>query len=167
MYLKKLAIMLMPIILCILMCKSEKVSPQMKQPVQESSPQAKQTITMKFDIPTLLTMSIKEVKAELGKPVSEFVPNKSQLQLDPNFASTVEYEKGTTNIQIDYSRSGKVLSIFISDGTVGRTEAEIMKLGNLEPKSSDYIIKVTQWINPKKAKQIGSAEIAGIAVMPR
>ncbi|GAI81511.1 unnamed protein product, partial [marine sediment metagenome] len=104
---------------------------------------------------------------KLGKPVSEFKPTATQLKLDPSFLSSVEYQKGSTNILIDYSKNGKIKMIFISDRTAGRTKEAIMKLGNLKSSSSLYKIRVQQWLNPQKARQSGNADIAGIEVTPR
>ena len=44
---------------------------------------------------------------------------------------------------------------------------EILKLGNLKLRSNEYRIRVTEWINPKYAREVSGAEIAGIEVVPR
>lgn len=118
-----------------------------------------------FDIPSLLKMSISKIKTKLGKPKNEFKPTIAQRKIDPTWLSDAEFQKGTTNIIIDYNRNGKVESIFISDNKAGRTKIEIMQLGNLQLGSKEYSIRIQKWLNPAKAK--GKSTIAGIEVKPR
>ena len=153
MKLMKTAVVLVVILLFIVGCKSK----------QEK---IVQNIEVQFDIPQLLKTNIKQVKGNLGKPESEFIPNDAQLKLDPNWLSIIEYKKGTTSIQIDYSKDGKILKIFISDEVAGRTKEEIMKLGSLASDSKEYRVRIQPWLNPEYAKKTGGAEIAGIEVMP-
>lgn len=115
-----------------------------------------------FDIPNLLKMKIGTIKTRLGKPKDEFKPTAAELAIDPNAPSTIEYQKGTTNIQIDYNKNGKVVLIFISDDKTGRTKAQIMQLGNLKPNSTEYRVRIQKWLNPAAAK--GTSTIAGIEV---
>lgn len=120
-----------------------------------------------FDIPRLLKMDISHVKKELGNPVSEFIPTEIQISLVPTILATAEYKRGTTSIQIDYSLSGEIRSIFIADETESRKEDEILLLGNLKPNSNEYSIRIQNWVNPALAKQRKAAEIAGIEVITK
>lgn len=139
-------------------CSSEKASP--KQLKVESK------IEVQFDIPNLLKMNIHQVKDNLGVPKSEFIPNEMQVSLDSSILSTIDYEKETTIIQIDYSRNGRIKTIFISDESQGRTKEDILKLGKLEIHSSEYKIRVQEWLNPEYARKLDAADIAGIEVIP-
>ena len=117
-----------------------------------------------FDVPKLLTMDISQVKKVLGEPISEFVSTEIQISMVPSMLATVEYMRGTTSIQIDYSRSGQIKAIFIADVAEGRKVDEILLLGNLDPNSTEYSLRIQDWLNPTLAKQQNAAEIAGIEV---
>jgi len=119
-----------------------------------------------FDIPKLLKMNIHQLKKNLGVPKSEFIPNEMQLSIDPNILSTLEYQNGTTTIQVDYLRNGEIKTIFISDNLKGRTKEDILKLGNLKIHSSEYKIIVKEWLNPDYARKSYKEDIAGIEVIP-
>jgi len=155
--LKAITMMILSLI-CLISCESNE-SFSMK----EKSPKS---LEVRFDIPQLLKLNITQVKERLGSPTSEFIPSAANLQVDPGMLSCLEYQNRSTSITINYSRSGKIETIFIADNTTGRKTEEILKLGNLKVAAKDYKIRVQNWINPQYAKEIGAAEIAGIEVTP-
>lgn len=125
---------------------------------------SQEQLVPKFDVPALLQMNADQIKLALGVPKSEFKPTKQQLSISPDIKSTLEYQKGTTSIQIDYSANGKVTEIFLSDSKEGRTAKEMYILGNLERTSIHYKTSIQNWLNPALAKKNRTAEIAGIRV---
>ena len=138
-------------------CSTDKKENVAKQPIQQLEPQ--------FDVPALLLMNAEQIKQVLRTPKSEFKPTTEQLAISPEIKSTLEYQKGTTSIQIDYSRNGKVEEIFISDEKEGRTAQEVYSLGNLDANSIEYKTTIQNWMNPALAKKNRTAEIAGIRVV--
>jgi len=124
----------------------------------------KQTLEPVFNIPKILTMNIQQVKNELGNPVSEFTPNKEQIKLDPLLKASLEFNKDFTSIVIDYNSNGEISGVFISDKKEGRTAKEMMVLGSVSDSSTEYSIKIVNWINPTYAKSLKAAKISGIEV---
>ena len=120
---------------------------------------------LRFDIPALLRINIMNAMKRLGQPKHHFKP--SDIQWDLGISGTIEYQKDTTNIQIDYLKSGKITKVFISDKTPGRKMTEILQLGNIDPSSSKYTVRVQPWLNAEIARQNNEAEIAGIEVIAR
>lgn len=118
----------------------------------------------KFDIPKLLKMDITKAIETLGTPTSFSVPSDQQRKLYPEMPSTAEYQFENTTIFIDYDRDKEIKKIFISDTTPGRKEEEILKIGNLKQNSSEYKIRIQNWLNPELAEKNKEVEIAGIEV---
>ena len=127
--------------------------------------QSRERLEPQFDVPALLQMNAEQIKQVLGAPKSEFKPTTEQLSISPEIKLTLEYQKGTTTIQIDYSGNGKVEVIFVSDAREGRAAQEIYSLGNLDPNSNEYKTTIQNWLNPALAKRNRTAEIAGIRVV--
>ena len=119
---------------------------------------------IKFNIPELLIMDFKQIRAKLGKPTFEFIPNELQLNIDSNILAEAKYQKGTTYITIQYSKSGKINNIFIWDTEEEKTKDEILELGNINANSKKYQIKVKNWIKAEIAKKNKEAQVAGIEV---
>ena len=157
---KKLIVMVIFSLLCVVSCS--KPEPDTKENVAE---QSQERLEPQFDVPALLQMNAEQIKQVLGAPKSEFKPTTEQLSIYPEIKSTLEYQKGTTTIQIDYSGNGKVEEIFISDAKEGRAAQKIYSLGNLDPNSNEYKTTIQNWLNPALARRNRAAEIAGIRVV--
>lgn len=112
-------------------------------------------------------MDIASVKKTLGVPIEEWTPNEYQLSLNLPITSEATYESGSTRIQIEYDRTGKINNIFIEDSTPKSTREVIMALGNLEYNNSAFSIRIVEWVNAKLAMQHNASMIAGIEVRLR
>ena len=157
----KIATILALGLLSAIACQSDKQPPNQKDVAQ--------TVEIQFDIPQLLRQNITQVREKLGEPESEWTPNELQLKLYSDRIEykqgSVDFRKGTTWIYIDYwLSSGEITSIFIQDKTEGRTKGELLILGNLDPGSNNYKLRIQGWVNPELARSHKASEIAGIEV---
>ena len=125
------------------------------------------TVQAAFDIPELITMEISQIRKVLGESYSDWKPNEYQIENYPSILATIEYRRETTSILIDYSQTGQIKNIFISDLTEGRSADEILALGNLDPNSTKYSLRFRDWGNPTYARSQKAAESAGIEVIPK
>ena len=122
-----------------------------------------QQLEPEFDVPALLEMNVEQIKKALGSPKFEFNPTAEQLSMDSRITATLEYQKGTTTLQIDHT-GGVVVEIFISDGSEGRSAKDIFRLGNLDANSNEYKTRIQNWVKPAEARRNKEAEIAGVRV---
>lgn len=136
-----------------------------KESLDDTAPSSPQLAPV-FDVPRLLKMTYAEVRSELGTPSSFFAPTAAQVEKLPQTRWTYTYNRGSTSLQIDYYRTGRVVEMFLEDNTQGRTAEQIRQLGNLRKDSKDYYTFPQPWINPTLAKKQGKAQVAGIHVLP-
>jgi len=112
-----------------------------KEQVVQEKPQPK----IVFDVPSLIRANISEVKAVLGKPVSEY---------DFSGITTATYQKDGYELQIDYLTStGAVAEIFLAKNINSRDV--LLSAGNLDENSTLYSVKLQPSLRPDIAQYTG------------
>ena len=123
----------------------------------------------RFNVPILLKMNINQIEETLGQPVNKWAPNDYQNAIEMDITLNQEWKIESTTINVEYSKDGKIVSIFLADNEYDLSAASMMMRGSINPQPNikDYSVRYQKWINPLYAKKSKSSQIAGIEVKPK